>query len=101
MEKRKPSFDLEAFKAVCADPLRLKMSVAANQSAIALGFDRSLVSAAIQTMQRAHFYKSMTSFHDHRMWQDVYHVPWRTITLYVKFTDDVVNEFAVLPFKER
>jgi motility quorum-sensing regulator/GCU-specific mRNA interferase toxin len=101
VEKRKPSFDLEAFKAVCGDPLRLRMSVAANQSAIALGFDRPLISAAIQTMQRGHFYKSMTSYHDHRKWQDVYHVPWQRMTLYVKFTDDVVSEFAVLSFKER
>ena len=32
---------------------------------------------------------------------DVYHVPWEGVTLYVKFTDDVVTEFVVLSFKEK
>jgi motility quorum-sensing regulator/GCU-specific mRNA interferase toxin len=55
--------------------------------------------ATIQTMQRAHFYKSMTS--DHRIWQDVHHVPSEAGTLYVKFTADVVTEFLLLSFKEK
>jgi motility quorum-sensing regulator/GCU-specific mRNA interferase toxin len=52
-------------------------------------------------MQRAHFYKSMTSHGDHRIWQDVYHVPSEAGTLYVKFTADVVTEFLLLSFKEK
>ena len=52
-------------------------------------------------MQRKHFYKSMTSYGDHRIWQDVYHVPSVVGTLYVKFTADVVTEFVLLSFKER
>ena len=52
-------------------------------------------------MTRNHFYKSMTSHHDHRKWQDVYHVPSGGMVLYVKFTDDVVSAFTVLSFKER
>lgn len=48
------------------------------------------------------FYKSMTSHWDSRRWQDVYHVPaGRDLTIYLKFTDNIVTEFVVLSFKER
>jgi motility quorum-sensing regulator / GCU-specific mRNA interferase toxin len=43
----------------------------------------------------------MTSFRDRRIWQDVYHVPSRVGTLYVKFTADAVTEFLLLSFKEK
>jgi len=57
--------------------------------------------STLQTMQREHFYKSMTSYSDSRLWQDVYHVPSPVGTLYVKFTADVVTEFLLLSFKEK
>ena len=50
-------------------------------------------------MQREHFYKSMTVYADHRLWQEVYHVPSPAGVLYVKFTADVVTEFLLLSFK--
>ena len=52
-------------------------------------------------MQRNHLYKSMTSNIDHRVWQDVYHVPSPAGVLYVKFTADFVTEFLLLSFKEK
>lgn len=55
----------------------------------------------LQTMQRNHIYKSMTSIADHRVWQDVYHVPSAAGVLYIKFTADVVTEFLLLSFKEK
>ena len=55
--------------------------------------------ATIQTMQREHFYKSMTAYADLRLWQDVYHVPSPVGVLYVKFTADVITEFLLLSFK--
>ena len=101
MEKRKPSHDLEKFKAVCGNPDRLRLSVAANQSAVDLGFDFAAITALIRTMQRPMFYKSMTSYADHRKWQDVYRVPSDLGLIYLKFTDDIVSEFFVLSFKEK
>jgi motility quorum-sensing regulator / GCU-specific mRNA interferase toxin len=40
----------------------------------------------------------MTSHGDHRIWQDVYHVPSEAGTL---FAADVVTEFLLLSFKEK
>ena len=101
VEKRKPTYDLEAFKAAFSASDRLNMTGTALRSAAALGFDRNDIIDTIQTMQRRHFHKSMTSYVDHRVWQDVYHVPSDIGVLYVKFTADVVAEFLLLSFKEK
>ena len=61
-EKRKPTYDLTAFKAAFDDVDKLNVTGTAVQSAAALGFGRTEIVATIQTMQRAHFYKSMTGF---------------------------------------
>jgi motility quorum-sensing regulator/GCU-specific mRNA interferase toxin len=52
-------------------------------------------------IDRRMFVKSMTTLTDHPVWQDVYHVPPRGLTLYVKFQADVVTEFRVMSFKEK
>jgi motility quorum-sensing regulator/GCU-specific mRNA interferase toxin len=100
-EKRKPTYDLRAFKAACVDANRLKATTTALRGAASLGFSRVEIVATIQTMERTHFYKSMTSYGDHRVWQDVYHVPSAAGVLYVKFTADAVTEFLLLSFKEK
>ena len=97
-EKRKPTYDLDAFKAAAT---RMRVTVLATRTAAALGFGRADIVATVQTMRRTHFYKSMTAYGDHRIWQDVYHVPSPLGTLYVKFTADAVTEFALLSFKEK
>jgi motility quorum-sensing regulator/GCU-specific mRNA interferase toxin len=100
-DKRKPTYDLAAFKAACAEADKLNVTGTAVRSAAALGFGRPEIVATIQSMERPHFYKSMTAYGDHRIWQDVYHVPSEVGTLYVKFTADAVTEFLLLSFKEK
>jgi motility quorum-sensing regulator/GCU-specific mRNA interferase toxin len=100
-EKKKPTYDLEAFKAAFSSVEKLAITGSALRSAAALGFGRVEIVRTLQTMQREHFYKSMTSYSDSRLWQDVYHVPSPVGTLYVKFTADVVTEFLLLSFKEK
>jgi len=78
------------------------MTFVAQRAAFLLGYEEAEVAALVRTMTRQMFYKSMTSFDDHRQWQDVYHVPaGEGLTVYLKFTDDVVTEFMILSFKER
>jgi len=100
-EKRKPTYDLDAFKAAFGNVERLRATGTAIRSAAGLGFGRREIVATIQTMRPSQFYKSMTSYADHRVWQDVYHVPSSVGTLYVKFTADSVSEFLLLSFKEK
>lgn len=54
----------------------------------------------VQSMRRNHFYKSMTSHADHRVWQDVYRVPWSGLVLYVKLTVDDLGRL-ILSMKEK
>lgn len=100
-EKSRPTYDLEAFKACFSSVDGLNLTGTALRSALSLGFGRPEIVATLQTMQRSHFYKSMTAHADHRVWQDVYHVPSPVGVLYVKFTADVVTEFLLLSFKEK
>ena len=100
-EKRRPTYDLAAFKAAFNEVGKLNVTGTALRSAASLGFGRTEIVTTIQTMRRDHFFKSMTAFADHRLWQDVYHVPSPVGTLYVKFTADVVTEFLLLSFKEK
>jgi len=98
-EKRKPTYDLDAFKAAFRSVEGLRITGTALRTATALGFDRAEIVATIQTMQPRQFYKSMTAYADHRVWQDVYHVPSPAGRLYVKFTADAVGQFLLLSFK--
>ena len=100
-EKRKPTYDLEAFKLAFKKPVKLMATKTALLGAAKLGFGRSEITQIIQTIQKGHFHKSMTSYSNHQIWQDVYFVPSHIGTIYVKFTADVVCEFLLLSFKEK
>lgn len=79
----------------------LAMTTTALRSAVALGFSRSDIVDVIESMSPGMFYKSMTTFADHRLGQDVYHVPYGEWLLYVKFQADIVTEFKIMSFKEK
>ena len=96
MEKFNPTYNLEEFK-----NSDYKVAVTAKRTAAELGFKLSDIDKVISTMKQEHFYKSMTSYANHKIWQDVYHVPCGNLILYVKFTQNVISEFTLLSFKEK
>ena len=96
MEKFTPTYNLEEFK-----KSDFKITKTAQNSAEKLGFTLNDIDKVIATMERKHFYKSMTSYANHRIWQDVYHVPCGNLILYVKFTQNIISEFTLLSFKEK
>jgi motility quorum-sensing regulator/GCU-specific mRNA interferase toxin len=101
MEKRRPTYDLDAIKRAIGAIGTLAITTSALRDATALGFDRSGIVETIGSIERQMFFKSMTTFADHRIWQDVYHVPARGLMLYVKFQADIVTAFTVMSFKEK
>lgn len=101
MEKRRTTYDLEAIKAAFGSVDQFAMTSSALRDATALGFDRAGVAETIVGIERRMFYKSMTAFADHRILQDVYHVPARGLMLYIKFQADIITEFTVMSFKEK
>lgn len=101
MEKRRPTYDLDAIRAALGSIETLAITRTAFSDALSLGFNRSGIAEVVNSIRRPMFYKSMTTYADHRTWQDVYHVPADGLTLYVKFQADVVTEFRVMSFKEK
>lgn len=100
-DKRRPTYDLEAFKQAFSSEDKLNVTMTALQTATSLGYGRTEIVETIQTMQPRHFHKSMTSNADSRVWQDVYYVPSSAGVLYVKFTANTITEFLLLSFKEK
>ena len=96
MEKFTPTYNLEEFK-----KSDFEFTKTALKTSKELGFEESDVRDVILTMERKHFYKSMTSYANHKIWQDVYHVPCGNLILYVKFTQNIISEFTLLSFKEK
>ena len=96
MEKFTPTYNLEEFK-----KSDFEITKTADKSARKLGFLDEDIRKIVSTMEQKHFYKSMTSYANHKIWQDVYHVPCGNLILYVKFTQNVISEFTLLSFKEK
>jgi motility quorum-sensing regulator / GCU-specific mRNA interferase toxin len=101
VEKRRPTYDLAAVKSAFATPNGLAITTSALRDATSLGYNRNGIVGVIASINRQMFQKSMTTFADHRVWQDVYHVPDGNLWLYVKFQADVLTEFRVMSFKEK
>ncbi|WP_417769334.1 type II toxin-antitoxin system MqsR family toxin [Stappia sp.] len=101
IEKRKPAYDLAAIRTTFNRPDRLVTTTTALKGAAALGMGRQEIVDVIQDLRPADFHKSMTSFHDHTLWQDVYHGRSAAGPVYVKFTAGVVTRFLLLSFKEK
>ena len=96
MEKFTPTYNLEEFK-----KSDFEVTKTALKTAQELGFEKKDIRQIIPTMEQKHFYKSMTSYANNKIWQDVYHVPCGNMILYVKFTQNVISEFTLLSFKKK
>lgn len=79
----KPQYSLDSIKATFVSVRTLRITKTATTCAEGLGVTLEVVVAVIQGSTREHFYKSMTSAASSAIWQDVYHVPYASIVLYV------------------
>ena len=97
MEKNVPHHNLDAIKRLVRSGA-VKITVTAMRSAFSLGFEYQDILDTVLSLSRNDFYKGMTSYGDHREWQDVYHPNTEVGKVYLKLT---VRERAfVLSFKE-
>jgi motility quorum-sensing regulator / GCU-specific mRNA interferase toxin len=101
VEKRVPHYDLRAIQQLFSTPEDLRITTSAISDAAAINYGFADIVRVIQSMGARHFYKSMTANANPRAWQDVYHVPDGRLVLYVKFTDNAVEDLKVLSFKEK
>lgn len=97
MEKRTPHCPLERVRLLMSQG-KIRSTRAATQGAHALGLQPRHIFDAVRGLSSSDFYKSMTTYHDHRYWQDVYHVHTPFGWIYLKLA--VVDDVLVVSFKE-
>jgi motility quorum-sensing regulator/GCU-specific mRNA interferase toxin len=100
MEKLRPHYDLDAVKALVAQLGVAAFTKSAMDGGRAMGLTTAEMLDVVAGMTRSDFYKSMTTLHDHRVWQDVYHVTAPVAKIaYVKLT--MRDGAPVIQFKEK
>ncbi len=100
MEKRTPHYDLAHVQADVARLGAAAFTKTALDGGRTMGLTTAEMLAVIASLSRREFYKSMTTYADHRAWQDVYHAttPVRK-DAYIKIT--LRDAAPVIQFKEK
>lgn len=97
MEKRTPHFRLAVVKWLLQSG-QVRTTLGSLRDARAIGLDRDEMFAVVESLSPRDFHKSMTTFADHRAWQDVY-LPLTDVgRRYVKLA--VADGLLIISFKE-
>jgi len=100
MEKNTPHYSLQAIQEIVALAGNRAFTVMALNGGRAMGLDDEEMLDVIANLTRNNFYKSMTTYNDHRIWQDVYHARCPNgLIAYIKLTQ--VAQRVVIQFKEK
>ena len=100
MEKRKPHYDIARIQAEVARLGAAAFTKTALDGGRMMGLTSAEMLAVIASLLRRDFFKSMTTYADSRVWQDVYYAqtPVRK-EAYIKVT--LRDGAPVIQFKER
>jgi hypothetical protein len=98
LEKSNPHHDLSRIKEL-AESGSVRVVATAMRDALHIGFDRQDIIDVIVALDRTDFYKSMTAYHDHTCWHDVYRPITDAGELYVKLI--LQDNVLVVSFKEK
>lgn len=97
MEKRKPHYNLDLVKKLLNKKATRLVRDIALQNAMSVGYeDLSAILSVINNLCSHHFYKSMTSEMNHKLWQDVYKYVDEEKKLYIKVQLTINSDKAVL-----
>ncbi len=97
MEKRIPHCDLVIVRRLISEG-KVRATFTAATAAKELGCDRLGLHEVVLALTPKDFYKSMTTYIDNRVWQDVYRPTTRYGDLYLKLT--VLDDVLIVSFKE-
>lgn len=97
MEKNTPHCKLAVVKALIRAG-KVQATRSAVSGAALLGLDFLDIVHVTSNLKPSDFYKSMTAYHDHRQWQDVYRPRISVGEVYVKLI--IVDDVLVVSFKE-
>jgi motility quorum-sensing regulator/GCU-specific mRNA interferase toxin len=97
MEKKSAHYPLTIVKTLVENGC-VKSTKTALAGAAALGLDFNDMKEIIKNLESGDLYKSMTTYADHTIWQDVYHFPGEVGNIYIKLT--VFDDVLIVSFKE-
>ena len=97
MEKATPHCKLTVVKAL-VEVGKVRTTHSARLGATALGLELPDMLAVVLALTTADFYKSMTTYGDHMVWQDVYRPSTQAGDVYLKLT--VIDDVLIVSFKE-
>lgn len=97
MEKGTPHCKLSVVK-VLIETGKVRSTMSALAGGTALGFDFEGIVGVVMALTPADFYKSMTTYADNRVWQDVYRPATPAGAVYLKLT--VIDDVLIVSFKE-
>lgn len=101
MEKKKPHYPLAEIQRIVEARGVNAFTATALAGITAMGISRSKAVGMVLGLRQADFYKSMTTYANHHVWQDVYHATARPgLTAYIKVTLRE-NGTVVIQFKEK
>ncbi|WPN75730.1 type II toxin-antitoxin system MqsR family toxin [Pseudomonas germanica] len=101
MEKNTPHYELAVIKAEVRRLGRRAFTRSSAESGDLLGFSIREIQEIVYELQNRMLYKSMTSYDDHRVWQDVYHTHSQDLEIYIKVTYRPAGGAPVISFKEK
>jgi len=100
MEKRKPHYPLEEIKSRVATHGVAAFTISAVENYRLMGLDDENALQVVLGLKSTMFYKSMTTYYDTSLWQDVYHAPTHFGKVaYIKVT--LRDGAVVIQFKEK
>ena len=76
----------------------MRSTQSARQGATALGIDFDGMCKIVMSLSSSDFYKSMTTYADHKVWQDVYRPSTEFGDVYFKL--NVIDDLVIISFKE-
>lgn len=97
MEKRMPHCPLQRVKALLSLG-KVRTTGLATQGARALGIEPFAMLNIVRELTPGDFHKSMTTYNNHRVWQDVYRPQTAVGRVYLKLM--VVDDLLIVSFKE-
>jgi motility quorum-sensing regulator / GCU-specific mRNA interferase toxin len=97
LEKRTPHCKLPLVKEL-VEAGKVRVTLTALSGGAQLGFGFEGIVSVVKALTLADFYKSMTTYADHRVWHDVYRPRTEAGTVYLKLT--VIDDLLIVSFKE-
>lgn len=96
-EKRRPHYELSKFKILFQNAKTRDITKKAHKGSVSQGYmtDED-IEGVIEKLCSHHFYKSMTSYENYKIWQDVYKITDEEKQLYIKLQFSVDGSKAVL-----